>query len=91
MPKILCFCVCDRAGTDILKICIIEAKKTKTRTRFGNCQKPELGWETKHNGVLPDRIDTFLKRNEEKDKESKIEVNPGSVTWGECENQTQNS
>jgi hypothetical protein len=36
MPKILCFCVCDHAGTDISEIGINQAKKDKNEHEFGN-------------------------------------------------------
>ena len=36
MPKILCFCVFDRAGTDILEIGTNQAKKDKNEHEFGN-------------------------------------------------------
>ena len=72
MPKILCFCVYDRAGTDISKTGIFEAKKTKMSTIFGNCQKPELGWETEHNGALSDRLDTILKRMTKSQSQSQV-------------------
>lgn len=41
MRKILCFCVCDHAGTDIENLDNNQAKKTKTSTRFRKVSKAE--------------------------------------------------
>ena len=41
MPKILCFCVCDRAGTDISEIGKNQAKKDKNEHEFGKRVKSQ--------------------------------------------------
>ena len=41
MPKILCFCVCDRAGTDISETGINQAKNDKNEHEIGKHVKSQ--------------------------------------------------
>jgi hypothetical protein len=43
MPKKVCFCVCECAGTDIKEKTKNHEKMTKTGTRFGKVNKAGAG------------------------------------------------